>query len=152
MINDERLIRLVRSRGHKSDWPEAVWNMKQRILEQHLGFPGLGDPHLSILEFSKIQEGDLFIWDPYLESGERGDAAPTMYKLLPGNMGYVEGIGCGLDMDRDPSRTLIRWGDTVKLPDIDPMELVMRVDVKPSLITGGPGYYYFYKAYRDWRY
>ena len=77
MINDNVLIKTERARGHKDDWPEIVIQMKERLNEVKLGFPGLGNDHLSLVPFSQIKVGDWFIWDLYLECYSRsGDEAP----------------------------------------------------------------------------
>ena len=63
-----------------------------------------------------------------------------------------EGIGIGLDLD-DPDRRMYRYKDIIPvLPfnDINGNSLCIRINVRPDL-TGGPGYYYFYKSYRDFR-
>lgn len=153
MINDDILIKFARKRGYSTTWPEQVNLMKSRMTDMKLGFPGLGNDHLTLIEFKDIVVGDIFIYDPYIETGTNtGDEAPIMLKLLDtAGTYYVEGIGCGLDSIRDPDRTKIRWRDTITVQNINPNFLVLRVDVKPTL-NGGPGYYYFYKSYRDFRY
>lgn len=152
MVNDNVLIKFERARGHATDWPEYVIQMKERLKECKLGFPGLGNDHLSLIRFEELQPGEIFIWDPWLESLERlGDEAPLMLRLSQDmKTCLVEGIGCGIDSARDPDRLRIRWMDTIETPPIHPEELVLRVDVRPTL-NGGPGYYYFFKAYRDAR-
>ena len=91
-----------------------------------------------------------FIYDIYLEGGI-GDEAPIMFRSLDRDIGYIEGIGCGIDSKRDPFRNKFKWQDIVVLPKIDANSLVLRVDARPTL-NGGPGYYYFFKSYRDFRY
>ncbi len=151
MVNDDILIKTERERGHREDWPDLVIAMKERITEMKLGFPGIGNDHLTLLPFSGIRRGDIFIWDKYTESLTRnGDEAPLMLRDLGNNQFFVEGIGVGVDSVRDPERLKFRWKDTVKIDEIDPDSLVFRVDVRPTL-NGGPGYYYFYKSYRDFR-
>lgn len=148
MIDDNVLIKCVRSRGYKTDWPEKVQSLKTRIYQIKLGFPGLNNDHLSIVQYKDIQEGDLFIWDQYLELPYFGDEAPIMFRVLPEEKGVIEGIGIGIDSVRDPDRINLRWMDIVNLPKISENNLVLRVNVRPTL-NGGPGYYYFFKAYRD---
>lgn len=148
MINDDILIKFARNRGHREDWPEQVNIMKNRLLEMRLGFPGIRNEHLSLVQFKAIQRDDIFIYDLYTESQIRGDEAPLMLKSLGSDQYYVEGIGCGVDSKRDPDRLKIRWKDTIYIPDIPEESLVEKVDIRPTL-NGGPGYYYFFKAYRD---
>ena len=57
MINDNILIKFERARGHKYDWPEIVIQMKERMKEMKLGFPGIGNDHMSLVPFSQIKEG-----------------------------------------------------------------------------------------------
>ena len=48
-----------------------------------LGFPGIGNDHMSLIPFSEIKEGDWFIWDLYVESMDRsGDEAPILFEVL----------------------------------------------------------------------
>ena len=150
MVNDDVLIKYERARGHKEDWPEQVMKMKMRLEEVKLGFPGIRNDHLSLVPVSIIQRGDIFIWDPYFECDKKGDLAPLMLRNDGSGMFYVYGIGIGDDSERDPERIKIRWQDTIQLGDNGPGQddLVYRVDVRPSTV-GGPGYYYFFKSYRD---
>ena len=152
MINDDILIKYARKRGYKKTWPDQVNRMKTRMTEMKLGFMGIGNDHLSLVEFQTIKEGNIFIYDPYVESGSgTGDEAPLMLKVLPEGKCYIEGIGVGLDSQRDPDRIRFRWRDTIPMPNLDPEFLVYKVEVRPTL-NGCPGYYYFFKSYRDFRY
>lgn len=150
MINLDTIIKIVRTRGYKDTWPEQTRYILSRLEEIKSGFPGIRNDHLSIIPYNKILEGDIFIYDSYLEKEPRlYDDSPIMLKLLPNNLFYVEGIGRGLDLVRDPRRELIKWRDTISFSV--PMDsLVLRVDVRPTL-NGGPGYYYFFRSYRDYR-
>lgn len=152
MVNDDILIKFSRKRGYKYTWPDQVIKMKVRMMDMKLGFPGIGNDHISLVEFKTIKPGDIFIYDPYVESGNGvGDEAPVMLRVLESGECTVEGIGCGWDSLRDPDRTKIRWKDIVSMPPLDPSFLVFRVDIRPTL-NGGPGYYYFFKSYRDMRF
>lgn len=150
MINDDVLIKYARSRGYKHlTWPEQVMKMKDRMTEMKLGFPGLGNDHLSLIEYKDAKPGDIIIFDPSVESGNNTfDDAPIMLKLCEGGKSIVEGIGKGVD-SKDPYRR-VRWKDIITTPQIPESFLVFRVDVRPDL-NGGPGYYYFFKSYRDFR-
>ena len=151
MINNDILIKIVRSRGHKKTWPEQVNKINQRIDWIKRGFPGIGNDHLSFVLFKDIKPGDLFIYDEHLESNsDYGDEAPLMLKVLDGQNCKVEGIGLGADSIRDPDRTKIRWKDIIPLPPLSGDFLVLKVNPNPSL-NGGGAYYYFYKSYRDFR-
>ena len=152
MVNDNILIKYERARGHMTDWPDIVIQMKERMKEMKLGFPGIGNDHISMVPFSDIKPGEIFIWDLYVEGMTRsGDEAPMMLRVSDdGKTCMIEGIGCGVDSVRDPDRLKYRWRDIIPTPQIDPNFLVFRVDVRPTL-NGGPGYYYFFKSYRDFR-
>ena len=151
MINDDILIKLARSRGHRDDWPEYVRNFRKRLLECKLGFPGLGNDHITILNASELDfSNDLWIYDPFLETKRFRDDAPMMLSGIP-RLGKfrIEGIGNLMDLQRDPDRINFRWKDIIDLPaEIKPDMLVLRVYVRPTF-TGGPGYYYFFKSFRD---
>ena len=152
MINDDTIIKFIRKvRGYREEWPEKVILFKERLEEMKQGFPGLGNSHLSIEFFNNIKVGDIFIIDNSLEKEIRDDSAPLMLEKTGPDSYDVQGIGYGLDLIRDPDRTKIRWGDTISLAGIEVNNLVIKVDVRPTL-NGGPGYYYFYKSYRDFRF
>ena len=152
MVNDDILIKFSRKRGHRYTWPDQVNLMKARMTEIKLGFHGIGNDHISLVEFKTIKPGDIFIYDPYVELGNSaGDEAPVMLRVLDSGDCFVEGIGCGWDSIRDPERIKIRWKDVVPMPSLNSDFLVFRVDIRPTL-NGGPGYYYFFKSYRDMRY
>ncbi len=152
MINDEVLIKVLRRRGHKDDWPEEVIKMRGRIYNIKIGFPGIKSSHLSLIEKKDIHPGDLYIYDQYIELGDGyGDEAPIMFKSLGNGMCRIEGIGCGIDSKRDPHRIKLRWMDELPEPEIPDNFLVCRVDPRPDL-NGGSGYYYFFRSYRDFRY
>lgn len=152
MINDDILIKFSRNRGHVIDWPQQVRYMRNRLYDVKSGFPGIRNDHMDIIEFKDVKLGDYFIYDPYLETGQVGDIAPKMFRVLENNKYIIEGIGCGLDL-QDPDRQKYRYKDIVPVTDfpIHPNALCLRVNVRPGL-TGGPGYYYFLKSYRDFRF
>lgn len=153
MINNDVLIKYIRGKGYLHDWIDKVISMKERLREMKLGFPGIGNSHISLSTIQEINLGDIFIVDPYLMSNCRGELAPIMYKSL-GQEGYlIEGIGCGFDLSRDPDRTKYRWNDIIQeFPENIPSNYpIIKVDVRPTS-NGGPGYYYFFKSYRDFRY
>lgn len=153
MVNDDILIKWVRNvRGFKTDWPEYVIQAKKRLHEAKLGFPGIGNNHISLVKLNQLEVDDIFIWDLHIESLVRcTDEAPLALRKLNNKGKYlIEGIGVGIDSVRDPDRTKFRWMDEVVI-DIGPEQYVWRIDVRPDLIKGGPGYYYFYRSYRDFR-
>jgi hypothetical protein len=151
MINDDTLIKIVRSRGYKKTWPDQVNRMKARLTWIKLGFPGIRNDHLTISLAKDLKEGDLYIYDQYLEKGfGYGDEAPLMLKKLDGGKVVVEVIGKGMDSIRDPERLRIRWKDILPEPPLGKGELVLKVDPSPTL-NGGSAYYYFFKSYRDFR-
>lgn len=153
MVNDDILIKTLRKRGHKTDWPEYVRAMIKRLEEIKLGFQGIGNNHLSLVTYDEIKDGEYFIWDIYIDSLERtGDEAPILFQKLSNEKGLIDGIGIGIDSKRDPDRIKYRWRDIVDLPPIKSDDLVYRFDARPDIMTGGPGYYFMAKAYRDNRY
>lgn len=153
MVNDDILIKVERSRDHKTDWPKYVRAMRERLKEIKLGFQGIGNDHLDLVTFDKIQDGDIFIWDLYVESLHRfGDEAPLLLRNLGDGKVLIEGIGCGIDSKRDPDRIKLRWMDVIDMPPIKPEDLVYKYVARPNLYSGGPSYYYWFKAYRDSRY
>lgn len=153
MINDDLLIKVCRKRGHYTDWPKYVRAMKRRMTEMKLGFPGIGNDHLDLIEYENIKNDDLFIWDVCAESLERNlDDAPLLLRKTGQQTFLIEGIGCGLDSKRDPDRLKFRWMDTIELPALDPHILVFKYVARPDLFSGGASYYYWYKSPRDFRY
>lgn len=164
MINDDILIKYVRQADYVLDWPEQVRIIKERLEELKEGFPGLGNDCLSLIQYKDLRTGDIFIIDPFIDSEIRRDtAAPTMFYWLTPEVFRVEGIGRGLDLERDPDRLRYRWKDCVGLKMVEecfgyaPFYKfvlnfpILKVDVRPTP-NGGPGYYYFYRSPRDLRY
>lgn len=150
MINDDVLIKIARSRGFKYTWPEQVIRMKSKITEMKIGFPGIGNDHLSLVTFKEIKNGDIFIVDENFEYDNSTDNAPLMLKKLDTNKYMIEAIGCGLDSVRDPERIKFRWKDVLEVDNLlNPEYLVFRLDARPKYLIGGPAYYFFYKSYRD---
>lgn len=158
MINLDTIIKFVRARSRDNNWPDYSYNLLAKIKECLLGFPGISLNDVSLMTYEDINiNRDIWILDEdlsYWMSEERtGDSSPLMLSpdpQIPGSL-IVEGIGCLLD-SRDLDRKNIRWKD--HYPDNYPMpfsqDVVLRVDCRPT-DNGGPGYYYFFKAYRDQR-
>ena len=153
MIGPDVLIKYVRSHEEyrKGDWPSEVIRLLKRLSEIKLGFPGIKSSHLSLVRREDIKDDDIFIVDTEFYTGKI-DAffCPKMYTKLPNSPHYqVSGIGCGLDLG-DIRRQKIRYKDIVSSDQIPNIPVVLRVDVRPTL-DGGPGYYYFFRSYRDFR-
>lgn len=151
MVNEDVLIKFARKRGYKYTWPDQVNYMLKRLGEVKLGFPGIGNDDLTMVEFKDIHVGDLFIYDTYIENQGNNDEAPIMFNVLGNSKCQIEGIGFGYDSVRDPDRINFRWKDIIDIPKLNDNQLVLRVDSRPDL-NGGPAYYYFFKAYRDNRF
>lgn len=151
MINDDVLIKVARKQlGHLYDWPDVVIKMKQRLTKIKLGFVGVNNDHLSLIRFDQIKVDDWFITDDYFGTDIEGTDAPIMYHLLEPGKYQIEGIGCGLDIERDPDRINIRWKDIVYNDNLlPPNHLVFRFDARPDEKNGGSGHYLMFKAYRD---
>lgn len=159
MINDDVLIKVARKKlGHLYDWPDVVVAMKSRLEEIKLGFTGIRNDHLSLIDFCQVKPDDYFIVDSYFGIDFVGpfDEAPIMLHWLvddKGNAGsqyQIEGIGCGLDSIRDPDRIKFRWKDIINCDNLLPENhLVFRFDARPRLVEGGKSHYFVYKAYRD---
>jgi hypothetical protein len=138
MINEDVIIKIVRNNGHKTDWPELVQQFFIRLDEIKLGFPGIRNSDLSYVNYTTIGVDDIFIYDDF--------RTPVMYKKLDDNNFEVVGIGCG--SYEAPGEKLFRWKDIIQRNFND--SYVYRVDCRPTE-NGGHGYYYFYRAYRDYR-
>lgn len=139
MINENRIIKLVRQYGHKEDWPELVQTFFIRLDEIKCGFPGIKNSDLSYVQFKEIKDYDYFIVDDF--------RTPIMYLKINSSLYSVEGIGEG--PFEEPGKPRIRWKDVVSM-DLPEDSFVYRVDCRPTE-NGGPGYYYFFKSYRDFR-
>ena len=153
MINDDVLIKVARKQlGHLYDWPDVVVAMKSRLEEIKLGFTGIRNDHLSLINFNQLKQDDLFIVDSYFGIDFTGpfDEAPIMLHWLENNKYQIEGIGCGLDSIRDPDRIKFRWKDIIDCPNLLPENhLVFRFDARPDQFCGGAAHYAVYKAYKD---
>lgn len=152
MVNLDVIIKKIRNLYPGSyNWPELSYRLEVRLKECLRGFPGIGFSDISLIEFKNLLPDDLWILDTELLTRSRIlDNAPIMFSSVDkkNNIYRVEGIGCQED-SRDPLRKSIRWMD-LHSPEVSPDDLVIRVDCRPTE-NGGPGYYYFFKAYRDQR-
>lgn len=158
MINIDVIIKIVREMSPGDEnWPVYSRILFNRIKECLQGFPGLGFDDVSLMTTTTflstkydrwIEDKELMNW-----TGERvTDVAPTMYRKFTNIGVIIDGIGCQKDLSRDPERIKYRWRDLVENPlnTYHPYELLLVVTCNPRK-DGGPGYYYFYKAYRDRR-
>lgn len=162
MINLDTVIKFIRTKCpypdlQKEYWPEWSYNTMKKIKECLVGFPGIGLNDVSLLLFKDLDlSQDIWIFDNELHyhgNEERiGDEAPLMLAPgpKPGNF-IIEGIGAQFD-GGDIERKKKRWKDVFSFSTPFPTEdsMVLRIDCRPT-IHGGPGYYYFFKAYRDQR-
>ena len=139
MINEDRIIKLIRQYGHKEDWPELVQTFFMHLDKIKAGFPGIGNNDLSYIQFKDIKEEDYFIVDDF--------RTPVMYYKINDSLYRIEGIGEGPYEEEGAAE--IRWKNTVSI-DLPDYAYVYRVDCRPTE-NGGPGYYYFFKSYRDFR-
>ncbi len=153
MINLDVLIKYVRSGPKRNDWIYEVRRLKDRLDEMKLGFPGIRNDHLSLVSLDSLVVGDIFIVDPIFINAsyfsDREWFIPKMYRVLGDGKFEILGIGCGKD-NCDPDRTIYRYRDIVSYHDFPHVSQVFLVQCRPKL-TGGSGYYYFYKSYRDLR-
>lgn len=160
MINDDILIKVIRKdKGYRSDWPERVRNLKNRLHECLMGFPGIG---LNDLTFTSeiVSSDEYIIIDRHLWDSKRySDYAPMLIHTIP-NADYwiIEGIGCQEDLKEDPTRTLKRWKDPVLAYNImrnfpDQFSPRLKVTGKPVKSKGQAGsiYHYFFRCLRDQR-
>ena len=139
MVTFDSFIKHIRSfQEHKKDWPEYVNSMRFRFNKVKTGFPGINDDHVDLVSYSVLDIG--------LDSNNTD--APMRLQILKDEF-LILGIGNESDIDRDPDRIKFRVGDTIDF-NLNKDYPIYRVNVRPTK-EGGPGYYYFYKAYRDQR-
>lgn len=150
MVTFDSFIKHIRSfQEHKKDWPEYVNSMRFRFNKVKTGFPGINDDHVDLVSYSVLDIGDIFIYDSNIYGLDSNNTdAPMMLQILKGEF-LILGIGNESDIDRDPDRIKFRVGDTINF-NLNKDYPIYRVNVRPTK-EGGPGYYYFYKAYRDQR-
>lgn len=162
----------------KDIWPILVRGFLNRLELVKFGFPGIRSDHMTLWvtppDVSPETLPKIFIHDPaeisipdYLNlqsilnaSAHRtvsnyqinivSSEPPVMYRNL--GDGNLEIIGFGFGVSRDPMMRLIP-GDIVSISDsgVSPGSILLSVDVRPHPIHGGPGYYYFWKSYHDYR-
>ena len=153
MVNIDILAKRAREKS-SGNWPELAYSDFIELEQIKSGFPGIGSDHITIVDFKDIKEKDIFIYSEASITGR--DEAPLMLMklpnvILPENEYLIIGIGKGEDSKRDPQRLKLRWRDCIEKPALlVPGVKVFRVDVRPTL-NGGPGYYYFFRSYRDFR-
>ena len=160
MINDDILIKVIREdKNYKFDWPERVRNLKKRLQECLMGFPGIGFKDLTFTS-QPTESDEYIIIDRHLWDFERyTDYAPMLIHMIPdARYWIIEGIGCQEDLREDPTRTLKKWKDPVRALDImrdfpDQFSPRLKVTGKPVKSKGQPGsiYHYFFRCLRDQR-
>lgn len=148
MVNIDVLAKSSRE-VDPENWPRLTYSKLVELEEIKSGFPGIKSNHISLVDFGDIKEHDIFIYSE--ASITKGDEAPLMLMKCENGKYIILGIGKGEDSIRDPKRLLFRWRDIIDKPNLlVPGIKVYRVDVRPTL-NGGPGYYYFFRSYRDFR-
>ena len=134
MVDNNTLIKIVRSQGILN-WPDQVNYMRLHLKKLLKGFPGIGQGHITLVKFRDIMEDDIYIYDP------------SIFKVAVGTPIMIQGskiLGIGMG-----TATGKHLNDEINLT-INPEEFVYRVDCRPK-ITGGAGYFYFYKSKRDYQ-
>lgn len=171
MVNFDVFIKYIRTNFPESkytNWPELVNSMRFRLDEVKEGFPGIRSDHLELTniksiitktdnDFRKSSKKEIieyFIYDPYVYGQPAvDDYAPVMIKacIRPNNdiKFSIFGIGKSLDLS-DPDRNIKSLNKEIDLEDFNENLPVYKVTVRPD-VHGGPGYYYFFRAYKDQR-
>lgn len=110
----------------------------REILRIKLGFQGIGNRHMSIIDSGQILRGYRIIIDDYIFNPEKpityDEYSPKIFQIISSMnqgdntfRGILLGIGNGMDLLGDPSRSLV-IGKTYDLGDITSYDLVLKLD------------------------
>lgn len=147
MINDdvlrkwsERMISEGNINGFKKytyDRDLRIHKLKHDILRIKLGFKGIGNDHMSLIDVCNVKRGDRIIWDYYLDNNSWDDSmdfAPKIFQIISmksqgdeHNRGILLGIGNGRDTDGDPGRMLV-IGKTYIIDNLINFRAIIRLD------------------------
>lgn len=114
-----------------------IHKLKVDILRIKLGFRGIGNRHMSLIEAREVKRGDKVIWDYYLDNNAWDDKllySPKIFQIIsrstqgdPCTRGILLGVGEGPDTDGDPNRVL-QIGRTYNLDNLDDFNAIIRLD------------------------
>lgn len=167
---------IVDNRIKTGNWPGLVRALKESLYNLKYGFPGINNDCLSLVKYSDISAGDIIIHSDFPTRGivetTSGEftmvcnrlEVPVMLEVennevrstITSNIGTfssglikgeILGFGYGLGLNDANRRRKLGSQYTVSWSSWD---VVVRVDCIPKE-TGGAGYYYFFKSYRDFR-
>lgn len=139
MINDNVLKKWM-SRHDTGENPDSrLRRFNNDILRIKLGFKGIGNRHLSLIELDQLKRGNKIIWDYYIdingnESSRSFQVTPKIFQIVSlstlgdkDTLGILLGIGSGTDYDGDPDLDLV-IGKTYNLNNLLNYPVVLRLD------------------------
>lgn len=114
-----------------------IHKLKIDILRIKLGFKGIGNRHMSLIDVRDVKRGDKIIWDYYLDNNswdETLEYSPKIFQIIsrstqgdPNTRGILLGVGEGTDKDGDPGRVL-KLGMTYNIDGLDSFGTIIRLD------------------------
>lgn len=137
MINDNVLKKWIAAYPTEDNADSRISKFNKDILRIKLGFKGIGNRHMSLINCNNIKRGNKIIVDYYIDinGGDRKlDVAPKIFQIVsltsygdPHNLGILLGIGDGSDLHGDPDMSLI-IGKTYMLDNLYQYPVILRLD------------------------
>lgn len=140
MINDDVLRKWIMNHPTSEDYQTRLDRFNRDLLRIKLGFKGIGNRHISLIELSQLKRGNRIIFDYYIDLNSRNpgsrsmSVSPKAFQIVAlksmgdeHNKGILLGIGDGKDMDGDPNHQLI-VGKTYLLDNLENYPVVIRMD------------------------
>lgn len=139
MINDDVLRKWILRYNTSEDFTSRINRFNRDLLRIKLGFKGLGNRHVSLINNSDIKRGYRVIMDYYIDINGNNSArylsvSPKLFQIValtsfgdPYNLGILLGIGDGEDLHGDPNMELV-IGKTYRLDSLNQYPVVIKVD------------------------
>lgn len=139
MINDDVLRKWILRHETSEDFRSRLDRFNRDLLRIKLGFKGIGNRHISLIENESIKRGYRVLIDYYLDingnkSSRKMMVSPKLFQIVAltsagdsHNLGILLGIGDGPDWDGDPDLNLV-LGQTYKLDSLTQYPAVIKVD------------------------
>lgn len=139
MINDDVLRKWILKHETSEDFESRINRFNRDLLRIKLGFKGIGNRHISLIETNAIKRGYRILMDYYIDingnaSSRYFKVSPKLFQIValtsagdPYNLGILLGVGDGTDLDGDPDLNLT-IGKTYRLDNLNEFPVTIKVD------------------------
>lgn len=139
MINDDVLRKWILRHETSEDFVSRINRFNRDLLRIKLGFKGMGNRHISLIENESIKRGYRILIDYYIDINGNNSArylsvSPKLFQIValtsagdPYNLGILLGIGDGEDTHGDPNLELV-IGKTYRLDSLPNYPVIIKVD------------------------